>query len=122
MVVSTRDVVALYGAVFALMQFDDLYFGGLMQERFFANLLSLGLFQALLQPFATAQSQPVKLRFAGAVNGTPFECGKNHSNIGSTKSTITPSDCRFFVSAVELLTEDGKAVAFGARSRRRLAT
>jgi uncharacterized repeat protein (TIGR04052 family) len=74
-------------------------------------LVMFGLFQALVLPFATAQeSQAVKLRFAGAVNGAAFECGNNYSNIGTTKSTITPSDFRFFVSAVELLTQEGKAV------------
>ena len=83
-----------------------------MSGKIFSRILfSLSLFQALLQPFASAQeNQPVRLRFAGAVNGTPFECGKNYSNIGTTKSTITPSDFRFFVSAVELLTQEGKAV------------
>ncbi|MGZ9243879.1 MAG: MbnP family protein [Candidatus Binatia bacterium] len=83
-----------------------------MSGKIFSRVLfSLGLFQALVQPFASAQeNQPVRLRFAGAVNGTPFECGKNYSNIGTTRSTITPSDFRFFVSAVELLTQEGKAV------------
>jgi uncharacterized repeat protein (TIGR04052 family) len=76
-----------------------------------AILVALGFLQALALPFAAAQdSQPVKLRFAGAVNGAAFACGKNYSNIGTTKSTITPSDFRFFVSAVELLTPEGKAV------------
>ncbi|HET9917031.1 MAG TPA: MbnP family copper-binding protein, partial [Candidatus Binatia bacterium] len=74
-------------------------------------LVMFGLFQALALPMAAAQeSQAVKLRFAGAVNGAAFECGKNYSNIGTTKSTITPSDFRFFVSEVELLTQEGKAV------------
>ncbi|MBM4264935.1 MAG: hypothetical protein FJ145_26365 [Deltaproteobacteria bacterium] len=59
---------------------------------------------------AAQEQQPITLRFAGAVNGAAFECGKNYSNIGTTKSTITPSDFRFFVSAVELLTQEGKAV------------
>ena len=78
---------------------------------FSAILVALGFFQALVLPSAMAQeNQPVKLRFAGAVNGVAFACGKNYSNIGTTKSTITPSDFRFFVSAVELLTQEGKAV------------
>lgn len=59
---------------------------------------------------AAQEQHPITLRFAGAVNGAAFECGKNYSNIGTTKSTITPSDFRFFVSAVELLTQEGKAV------------
>lgn len=83
-----------------------------MSGIFFSTILvAFGLFQALVLPLATAQeNQPVKLRFAGAVNGIAFACGKNYSNIGTAKSTITPSDFRFFVSAVELLTQEGKAV------------
>ena len=67
----------------------------------------------ILSTKSIAQSQstqPVTLRFTGAVNGAPFACGKSYPNIGTTKSTITPSDFRFFVSAIELLTSDGKAV------------
>ena len=78
---------------------------------FSAILVGLGFLQALGLPAAMAQeSQAIKLRFAGAVNGVAFACGKNYPNVGTTKSTITPSDFRFFVSAVELLTQDGKAV------------
>ena len=55
-------------------------------------------------------TKPITLRFAGAVNGAPFACGKSYPNIGTTKSTITPSDFRLFVSAIELLTNEGKAV------------
>lgn len=74
----------------------------------FAGILVL---PSAAAPLAAAQdTQPIKLRFAGAVNGATFECGKNYANIGTTKSTITPSDFRFFVSAVELLTQEGKAV------------
>jgi len=57
------------------------------------------------------ETQAVKLRFAGAVNGAPFECGKSYTNIGTTKSTITPSDFRLFVSEIQLLTPDGKSVS-----------
>jgi uncharacterized repeat protein (TIGR04052 family) len=78
---------------------------------FLAILVGLGFLQALGLPAAMAQeSQAIKLRFAGAVNGVAFACGKNYPNIGTTKSTITPSDFRFFVSTVELLTLEGKAV------------
>jgi uncharacterized repeat protein (TIGR04052 family) len=67
----------------------------------------------LMTAWSTAQgqtTQPVILRFAGAVNGEPFACGKSYPNIGTTKSTITPSDFRLFISAIELLTTDGKVV------------
>jgi uncharacterized repeat protein (TIGR04052 family) len=63
-------------------------------------------------PFAAAQdNQPVTLRFAGAVNGAPFRCGQSYANVGTTKSTITPSDFRLFVSDVQLITADGTAVS-----------
>ena len=83
-----------------------------MQATLVTSILASAMFlQTAVASFATAQeTQTIRLRFAGAVNGAAFECGKNYSNIGTTKSTITPSDFRFFVSAVELLTQDGKAV------------
>ncbi len=63
--------------------------------------------------FTTAQqsaTQPVEIRFAAQINGQAFECGKSYSNVGTTKSTITPSDFRMYVSQLELLTSDGRAV------------
>jgi len=74
-------------------------------------LFSIGLILMTTQsPVQSQTAQPVTLRFTGAVNGAPFACGKSYPNIGTTKSTITPSDFRLFVSAIELLTADGKAV------------
>jgi uncharacterized repeat protein (TIGR04052 family) len=54
--------------------------------------------------------QPVALQFAAQVNGQPFECGKSYTQIGTTKSTITPSDFRFYVSEVSLINAKGEAV------------
>lgn len=51
-----------------------------------------------------------EIRFAGQVNNQPFECGKSYSNIGTTQSTITPSDFRLFISEVNLIDATGKAV------------
>jgi uncharacterized repeat protein (TIGR04052 family) len=45
------------------------------------------------------------------VNGQPFACGQSYKDIGTTKSIITPSDFRFFVSEVELLDAQGRATA-----------
>jgi uncharacterized repeat protein (TIGR04052 family) len=58
---------------------------------------------------AHAQQQPVEIKFAAQVNGQPFACGQSYKDIGTTKSTITPSDFRFFVSEVELLDAQGRA-------------
>ena len=74
-------------------------------------LVILTLYFIVTATHSVAQnSKPVTLRFVGVVNGTPFACGKNYPNVGTTKSTITPSDFRLFVSAIELLTNEGKAV------------
>jgi uncharacterized repeat protein (TIGR04052 family) len=62
-------------------------------------------------PAASASAaQPVTLRFAAQVNGQPFACGQSYAGIGSTRSAITPSDYRFFVSEVALVDETGRAV------------
>jgi hypothetical protein len=54
--------------------------------------------------------QAVSLRFAAQVNGQPFACGQRYTGIGSTRSTITPSDYRFYVSEVHLIDAAGRAV------------
>jgi uncharacterized repeat protein (TIGR04052 family) len=83
-----------------------------MFRRYFviAQMTSLILACVALSKAAAQSDQPVVLRFAAAVNGAPFECGKSYANIGTTKSRITPTDFRMFVSGVELLTAAGKAV------------
>lgn len=61
-------------------------------------------------PTGTAGMQPVTLNFAAEVNGQAFACGQQYPAIGTTRSTVTPSDFRYYVSEVQLLTADGKAV------------
>jgi uncharacterized repeat protein (TIGR04052 family) len=61
-------------------------------------------------PTGTAGLQAVKLNFAAEVNGQAFACGKQYPAIGTTRSTVTPSDFRYYVSEVQLVTADGKAV------------
>lgn len=61
---------------------------------------------------ASAQAQqPVEIQFSAQVNGQPFSCGQSYKDIGTTSSTITPSDFRFFVSDVELIDAQGRATA-----------
>lgn len=57
-----------------------------------------------------AGTLPVTVRFAAQVNGQPFACGQSYASIGTTRSTITPSDWRFYVSEVALVDEAGRAV------------
>jgi uncharacterized repeat protein (TIGR04052 family) len=61
-------------------------------------------------PTSTASTQTVALRFVAQVAGQPFVCGQRYSGIGSTRSTITPSDFRFYVSEVHLIDAGGRAV------------
>lgn len=57
-----------------------------------------------------AASQTVVVRFAAQVNAQPFACGQTYAGIGTTRSTITPSDFRFYVSEVHLIDAGGRAV------------
>jgi len=59
---------------------------------------------------SAAATQPVSVRFAAEINGQPFACGQSYAGIGITRSTITPSDFRFFVSEVALVDAAGRAV------------
>lgn len=52
----------------------------------------------------------VSLNFAAQINGQPFACGKRYDGVGTTRSSITPSDFRMYVSEVKLLRQDGSAV------------
>lgn len=58
----------------------------------------------------SAAAKPVTLRFAAQVNGQPFACGQSYAAVGTTRSTITPSDFRFYVSEVHLIDGAGRAV------------
>ena len=55
-------------------------------------------------------SQAVELKFAAQINGQPFACGQRYEGVGSTRSTITPSDFRMYVSEVKLVRQDGSTV------------
>jgi hypothetical protein len=55
-------------------------------------------------------TQPITLRFTAQVAGLPFACGQSYTGIGSTRSTITPSDYRFYVSELHLIDTKGRAV------------
>ena len=55
--------------------------------------------------------QSVNIQFAAEINGQPFACGQSYSHVGTTKSTITPSDYRLYVSEVKLMRKDGSTVA-----------
>ena len=59
---------------------------------------------------SAATPQAVTVRFAAQINGQPFACGQSYASVGTTRSTVTPSDYRFYVSDVSLVDEAGRAV------------
>lgn len=65
---------------------------------------------APVTPTVAGSSQLVKLQFAAEVNGQPFACGQQYAKVGTTASTATPSDFRFYVSEVHLINASGQAV------------
>jgi hypothetical protein len=89
-----------------------------MHRHPFARRLSAGALAVL--PLVAAnlhastprdeKRQSVSINFAAMVGDAAFACGQSYPNIGTSKSTITPSEFRVFVHGVELLTADGKAV------------
>jgi uncharacterized repeat protein (TIGR04052 family) len=65
---------------------------------------------ALAGAFCLSAQQPVSIQFKGVVGGADLVCGKSYPDIGTTKSTITPRDFRFYVHNVRLVDHDGKEV------------
>ena len=61
-------------------------------------------------PARAESERRVTIRFAAQVADQPFACGRSYEGIGSTRSRVTPSDFRFYVSDVALLDEAGKPV------------
>jgi len=59
---------------------------------------------------SAAMADEVALRFAAEVNGDAFACGQDYSPVGTTGSTVTPGDYRFFISSVALIDAAGNAV------------
>jgi len=59
---------------------------------------------------AWAADQQVTVRFQGMVGSEKFACGKTYAGIGTTKSTLSPRDFRFYVHNVALIDETGKSV------------
>ena len=54
--------------------------------------------------------EAVAIRFRAMVGGEELACGRKYPGIGTTKSTITPRDCRFYVHNVRLIDEAGKEI------------
>lgn len=60
--------------------------------------------------FGQPAGQSVQIRFQAKVGQADLACGRQYTDIGTTKSKITPRDFRFYVHNVRLLDEKGKEV------------
>jgi len=52
----------------------------------------------------------VTLSFSGRVGDAPFACGMTYPNVGTTHTTFTALDFRFYLHDVALVTADGRSV------------
>jgi uncharacterized repeat protein (TIGR04052 family) len=52
----------------------------------------------------------VTIKFAARVGDEKFACGETYAGVGTADTEVTPTDLRFFVQDVELITTSGKAV------------
>jgi uncharacterized repeat protein (TIGR04052 family) len=59
---------------------------------------------------AQSDRQEVSIDFEAWVGDRKFACGESYENVGTSESTITPTDFRFYVSDVALIDEEGNAV------------
>jgi uncharacterized repeat protein (TIGR04052 family) len=57
-----------------------------------------------------AADRQVSVHFDAVVGAEKFACGSTYKNIGTTKSSISPRDFRFYIHGVELIDESGKSV------------
>ncbi|HTS30644.1 MAG TPA: MbnP family copper-binding protein [Bryobacteraceae bacterium] len=70
------------------------------------------IFAALLLTTSntSAADQQVAVRFQAMVGGEKFACGHTYPGIGTTSSTLSPRDFRFYVHNVALIDDTGKPV------------
>jgi uncharacterized repeat protein (TIGR04052 family) len=78
-------------------------------KQLFTTAAALALAACSTVP-STPKTAQVSLNFAAQINGQPFACGQRYDGVGTTGSSITPSDFRMYVSEVKLLRQDGSAV------------
>jgi uncharacterized repeat protein (TIGR04052 family) len=59
---------------------------------------------------AWTADQQVAVRFQAMVGQEKLACGRTYTGIGTTKSTLSPRDFRFYVHNVALIDDSGKSV------------
>ena len=59
---------------------------------------------------AQSNTKEVAINFEGFVGEDEFVCGESYDRVGTSETTITPTDFRLYVSDVSLIDEDGNVV------------
>ena len=59
---------------------------------------------------AQSDTKEVAIDFEAWVGDEEFACGESYENIGTSQSTVTPTDFRFYVSNITLTDESGNTV------------
>ena len=59
---------------------------------------------------AQSNSQEVSITFNAKVGEQEFTCGESYSGLGTSQTTVTPTDFRFYISAIALIDANGNAV------------
>lgn len=81
-----------------------------MQRAVFAVVTAFGVASMAVAPAAAQSPVPVKVKFAATADGSPVTCASKIAGVGTTKSTISLIDFRFYVSRVRLVKADGAEV------------
>lgn len=68
------------------------------------------LLVALVAAGMAEAQQPVTVRFSAVVGHESLACGRSYTGVGTTKSTISPRDFRFYVHNLRLVNEAGEEV------------
>lgn len=66
--------------------------------------------QAVNNALGTCPERPIEIKFAGMVGDEEFACGRSYGDIGTGGGQLVPSDFRFYVSDVRLITLGGQEV------------
>lgn len=69
------------------------------------------LLAACLASCGTPATRAITLSFSGRVGDAPFACGMTYPNVGTTNTTFTALDFRFYVHDVSLVAADGRSVS-----------
>jgi hypothetical protein len=59
---------------------------------------------------AQADTKEIAINFAAYVGEKEFVCGESYQRVGTEKSTVTPTDFRFYVSNVALIDQEGNTI------------